>query len=72
MPKELPEVGAAAGVIGSVRPGLTGFWQVSGRHRTTFQERVAMDVFYVRNCGLLFDFYILCKTAFIVLKGEGS
>ncbi|MDQ2102259.1 exopolysaccharide biosynthesis polyprenyl glycosylphosphotransferase [Azospirillum isscasi] len=72
MPKELPEVGASAEVIGSVRPGLTGYWQVSGRHRTTFQERVAMDVFYVRNCGLLFDFYILCKTAVIVLKGDGS
>ena len=72
MPKELPEVGASADVIGSVRPGLTGYWQVSGRHRTTFQERVAMDVFYVRNCGLLFDFYILCKTAVIVLKGDGS
>ncbi|WP_448206182.1 exopolysaccharide biosynthesis polyprenyl glycosylphosphotransferase [Azospirillum sp. sgz302134] len=72
MPKELPEVGEAAAVIGSVRPGLTGYWQVSGRHRTTFQERVSMDVFYVRNCGLLFDFYILCKTALLVLKGDGS
>ncbi len=72
MPKELPEVGASADVIGTVRPGLTGYWQVSGRHRTTFQERVSMDVFYVRNCGLLFDFFILCKTAVIVLKGDGS
>lgn len=72
MPKELPEVGASAETIGTVRPGLTGYWQVSGRHRTTFQERVAMDVFYVRNCGLLFDFYILCKTAVLVLKGDGS
>lgn len=72
MPKELPEVGDSAAVIGSVRPGLTGYWQVSGRHRTTFQERVSMDVFYVRNCGLLFDFFILCKTALMVLKGDGS
>lgn len=72
MPKELPEVGVSADVIGTVRPGLTGYWQVSGRHRTTFQERVSMDVFYVRNCGLLFDFYILCKTAIMVLKGDGS
>lgn len=72
MPRELPEVGPAAAVIGTVRPGLTGYWQVSGRHRTSFQERVAMDVFYVRNCGLLFDFTILFKTVFVVLKGEGS
>lgn len=72
MPRELPEVGASAAVIGTVRPGLTGYWQVSGRHRTSFQERVAMDVFYVRNCGLLFDFTILFKTVFVVLRGEGS
>lgn len=73
MPSELPKIGGnAAEVIGSIRPGLTGYWQVSGRHRTTFCERVEMDVFYVRNCGLLFDFQILCKTALIVLKGDGS
>ncbi|MGQ9367187.1 exopolysaccharide biosynthesis polyprenyl glycosylphosphotransferase [Azospirillum sp. A39] len=72
MPRELPEVGKSADVIGTVRPGLTGYWQVSGRHRTSFQERVTMDVFYVRNCGLLFDFYILWKTVFVVLRGEGS
>ena len=72
MPKELPEVGEAAAVIGTVRPGVTGYWQVSGRHRTSFQERVAMDVFYVRNRGLLFDVFILFKTAFVVLRGEGS
>ncbi|PWC34828.1 exopolysaccharide biosynthesis polyprenyl glycosylphosphotransferase [Azospirillum sp. TSO22-1] len=72
MPKELPEVGASAAVIGSVRPGLTGYWQVSGRHRTSFQERVAMDVFYVGNRGLVFDLFILFKTAFVVLRGEGS
>jgi len=72
MPKELPEVGESAAVIGTVRPGLTGYWQVSGRHRTSFQERVAMDVFYVRNRGLVFDLFILFKTAFVVLRGEGS
>ncbi len=72
MPKELPEVGEAASIIGSVRPGVTGYWQVSGRHRTSFTERVAMDVFYVRNCGLPLDLFILFKTAFVVLRGEGS
>lgn len=72
IPRELPEVGEAAAVIGTVRPGLTGYWQVSGRHRTTFQERVAMDVFYVQNTGLLFDLYILVKTAFLLAKADGS
>lgn len=72
MPRELPEVGAAADIIGSVRPGITGYWQVSGRHRTTFQERVAMDVFYARNRGALFDAHILVKTVFLLLKADGT
>lgn len=72
MPGELPEVGAAAEVIGSVRPGLTGYWQVSGRHRTTFRERVAMDVHYVHNRTPRLDLAILAKTVLIVLKAEGS
>lgn len=72
MPRELPEVGAAAAVIGTVRPGLTGYWQVTGRHRTTFQERVAMDVFYVRHGGLLFDLHILARTVLLVLRADGS
>lgn len=72
MPSELAELGAAAAVIGMVRPGITGYWQVSGRHCTSFQERVRMDVFYVRNCGPAFDAFILLKTAFVVLRGSGS
>lgn len=72
MPRELPEVGEAAAIIGTVRPGITGYWQVSGRHRTTFQERVAMDVFYARNRGALFDAHILVKTVFLLLKADGT
>jgi Undecaprenyl-phosphate galactose phosphotransferase WbaP len=72
MPSELPEVGEAARLIGCVPPGLTGYWQVSGRHRTTFQERVAMDIFYVHNAGPALDTFILFKTAFIVLSGDGA
>jgi len=43
-------------------PGLTGFWQVSGKNKTTFSEMIAMDIFYARNMSLLFDLKIMVKT----------
>lgn len=72
MPRELPEVGEAAAIIETVRPGITGYWQVSGRHLTTFQERVAMDVHYARNRSLGLDLRILIKTVFLLLKADGT
>jgi Undecaprenyl-phosphate galactose phosphotransferase WbaP len=72
MPRELPQVGDAAEIIGLVRPGITGYWQVSGRHATTFQERVAMDVFYVQNVGPVIDFFILLRTGIILVKCQGE
>jgi Undecaprenyl-phosphate galactose phosphotransferase WbaP len=72
MPAELPDIGEAATVIGQVPPGVTGYWQVSGRHRTTFQQRVEMDVFYVRNAGPAFDVHILLKTAALLFTCNGS
>jgi Undecaprenyl-phosphate galactose phosphotransferase WbaP len=72
MPRELPQVGDATEIIGLVRPGITGYWQVSGRHATTFQERVAMDVFYVQNVGPLIDFFILLRTGIILVKCQGE
>lgn len=46
----------------SMRPGLTGLAQVSGRHRLSWSERVALDVEYVENFNLLFDLKILART----------
>lgn len=56
----------------SVRPGLTGLWQVSGRSNVTYEQRVQMDVRYVKNQSVLFDLVILCKTFSVVLGREGS
>jgi lipopolysaccharide/colanic/teichoic acid biosynthesis glycosyltransferase len=55
-----------------VRPGLTGFWQVSGRNRTTFQQRMLFDVYYVRNWSLWFDISILLRTVWVVLSRNGA
>ncbi|SFN83982.1 undecaprenyl-phosphate galactose phosphotransferase [Formivibrio citricus] len=54
------------------RPGLTGLWQVSGRNETTYDERVALDAWYVKNWNLWYDIAILCKTVRTVLTGKGA
>lgn len=56
----------------SVRPGLTGLWQVSGRSMTTYRRRVAADVYYVRSRSLRLDTWILLGTVPAVLSTEGS
>jgi exopolysaccharide biosynthesis polyprenyl glycosylphosphotransferase len=55
-----------------VRPGLSGFWQVSGRCSTTYEERVEMDKFYLYKCNIWMDLIILLKTPMQVLRGEGA
>jgi lipopolysaccharide/colanic/teichoic acid biosynthesis glycosyltransferase len=43
-------------------PGLTGFWQVNGKNRTTFREMIEMDIFYSRNISLSLDLEIILRT----------
>ena len=52
-------------------PGLTGLWQVSGRHQTTHAERVLLDQAYARRWSLWLDLKILFKTVRVVALGEG-
>jgi len=56
----------------SVKPGVTGFWQVMGRQTTTYQERVHMDMFYVDRWSIWLDLVIIAKTFWKVLKTEGA
>jgi lipopolysaccharide/colanic/teichoic acid biosynthesis glycosyltransferase len=56
----------------AVRPGITGAWQVGGRNLVSYDERVALDVDYVRNATLLDDFRIVLKTFAVVLTQEGA
>ena len=44
-------------------PGLTGYWQVNGKNKTTFNEMIAMDLFYLRNASILLDLKIMLKTS---------
>jgi len=54
----------------SVRPGITGPWQVSGRNRLTFKERVNLEAWYARNWSLWLDIVIILKTVPTLLKRE--
>lgn len=55
-----------------VRPGMTGAWQVSARSDTSYEFRVELDTYYVRNWNLWIDLDILIKTVGVVLKREGA
>lgn len=46
----------------SAPPGLTGYWQVNGKNKTTFNEMIAMDIFYARNMSVWLDLTIMLKT----------
>jgi exopolysaccharide production protein ExoY len=56
----------------SVRPGLTGIWQTSGRNKLTFEERVRLDVKYVDKRSFLFDMRLIAKTIPILLFRKGA
>lgn len=56
----------------SVRPGLTGLWQTSGRSRTSYPERVALDKQYVEQISFRKDVRILCRTFWTVVRREGA
>lgn len=55
-----------------VLPGITGLWQVSGRNNVSYDERVNLDAYYVRNWSVWLDVYILVRTIWVVLIGDGA
>lgn len=56
----------------SVKPGLTGLWAVSGRSSISYDERIKLELQYVRECSLWYDFKIIFKTIIPVFKGHGA
>lgn len=69
---EIEKYGANKGKFLSVKPGLTGYWQVNGRSNTTYEERMNMELYYVDNCSLWLDIKIFFKTFIAVFKKEGA
>lgn len=70
--KELEFYGEYENIYKSVKPGLTGLWQVSGRSDTTYEERVEFDLEYVSTRNTFKDIYIVIMTIIKVIKKEGA
>lgn len=72
-PDEWEKYGLGHRIRMSIKPGLTGLWQVSGRSRITdFEEVVRLDREYIENWSLLLDLKIILKTVAVVFKGSGA
>ena len=56
----------------SIKPGITGLWQTSGRNNLTLKERIKLDVSYTKKESLFFDFFLILKTIPIVLFSRGA
>ncbi len=69
---EVFSYGPTFSLYSRVHPGLTGLWQVSGRNALSFQERIELDAFYVRNWSVWLDLHILMRTVPAVLSAEGA
>ena len=69
---EAREVPAEALVRHAVKPGLTCIWQTSGRSRVSYEERMAMDVEYVRTRSLWLDIVLILKTPLAAIRGDGA
>lgn len=69
---ELDRYGELASFILSVKPGLSGMWQISGRSDTGYEERITLDSYYIQNWSIWLDIWIIIKTVWVVFKGKGA
>lgn len=70
--EELIEYKEKKAIFLAVKPGLTGFWQVSGRSSVGYPERVELELYYVYNQSFIFDLQIIWKTIWSVLLKKGA
>lgn len=70
--KNYPNTQNLVKVVLSVKPGITGAWQVGGRSEINFDKRIQIDAHYASKRSILYDFYIIAKTPFAMLSGKGA
>lgn len=70
--KEYPHTRKAVKIVLSVKPGITGFWQVTGRSEVNFDKRIEMDASYVKRRSILYDLWIILKSPWAMISGRGA
>ncbi len=70
--RKYPHTKELVKVVLSAKPGITGYWQVSGRSEVNFDKRIKMDADYVKKRSLLMDLSILLKSPWAMISGKGA
>jgi undecaprenyl-phosphate galactose phosphotransferase len=70
--KKYPYTRDAVKVVLSVKPGITGIWQVSGRSQINFDKRIQLDASYAKRRSVVYDLYLILKTPFAMFSGKGA
>ena len=72
LPREKKDMGSYYNGIVKTKPGITGYWQVSGRSDLSFEDRLKLEQYYSNNYSLIMDVKILFKTFSVVLLKRGA
>jgi lipopolysaccharide/colanic/teichoic acid biosynthesis glycosyltransferase len=72
LPSEVQRYGARSRRRLSVKPGITGLWQVSGRSNLSWEDSISLDLSYVENWSLALDTKVLFATARAVITADGA
>ena len=72
LPQEVKMAQGRTALLHSVKSGMTGLWQVSGRSELSFEDRIELELFYAQNWTFWLDIKILFKTFWIVVRGRGA
>jgi len=72
LPQEVHLAQGRTALLHSVKSGMTGLWQVSGRSELSFEDRIELELFYAQNWTFWLDIKILFKTFWIVVRGRGA
>jgi lipopolysaccharide/colanic/teichoic acid biosynthesis glycosyltransferase len=70
--KKYPNTKELVKEVLSIKPGITGVWQVSGRSEVNFDKRIAIDASYARKHSIFYDILILLKTPLAMISGKGA
>lgn len=70
--EKYPETRVLVNKVLSVKPGITGAWQVSGRSEINFEKRIAMDADYARRESIQYDIIIIAKSPWAMISGKGA